>query len=149
MLKFYIAFLLILYFHSYVDGSCWLWPTRRYCQVSSWSSWTSCSVSCGYGTKYRSRRITVTAKCRPCNYNLRESTSCWAGCCPRACSYYYGSWSKCSGCGKNGKQYSKLVISSKPSCKGKECPKLKYKTRKCDTKRYNYLFLRYKIYSPR
>ena len=61
----------------------------RNCQVSSWSTWSTCSKSCGTGTKTRTRNITSGVICGgSCNHHLRERRICRGRChCPL---YLYG-----------------------------------------------------------
>ncbi|XP_057292582.1 spondin-1-like [Hydractinia symbiolongicarpus] len=112
---------------------------RRDCRVSSWSYWSSCSASCGYyGTQSRSRYKTQSASCGgTCYYyTFRQSRNCNRKCCPRSCSYYYTSWSSCTGCGTKGTQYRRLLVRSSAYCGGTACPSIRYQRRTCNTGRY-------------
>ena len=75
--------------------------------VNRWSSWSSCSVSCGQGTKTRSR----TCQGKNCRENLNESKICYLSGCVNPWSH----WSQCSvSCGQ-GSQYRSR------SCQGNNC----------------------------
>ena len=55
------------------------------CKVSSWSSWSSCSVSCGLGVSKRTRYISKPAQNDGhCQYSLEDSTECYLGPCPNS-----------------------------------------------------------------
>ena len=51
--------------------------TSKNMLVGPWSNWNKCSVSCGNGTKYRTRTC-VTG----CENGTIEYKSCYMGCCP-------------------------------------------------------------------
>ena len=104
----------------------------RHCQVGSWSAWSSCSKSCGGGTKSRTRRKTVTEYCGGgCAYHLTETTTCNANCCPVDCSYSWNAWSPCTGCGISSHSRTPRIY-RRNSCNGRPCPGTQ--TRSCDTK---------------
>ena len=111
--------------------------SARNCSVSGWSAWSTCAVTCGTtGTQRRTRWVTSSASCGGrCSYSLSDTRVCNRRCCPRHCSFYYTSWSSCSGCGIHGRQYKRAVIRIYNSCGGRACPSTAYQYRTCNTGR--------------
>jgi len=108
----------------------------RNCSLSSWSSWGSCSATCGWrGTQTRSRYKYYSEQCGGTCPSTVQSRSCNRRCCPVSCSYYYTSWSSCSGCGTNGRQYRRLIIRRNSYCGGTSCPRAGTYFRTCNTGR--------------
>lgn len=69
------------------------------CKVSEWSSWGKCSVSCGEGTRSRSRTVDVEAKNGgTCDDALKAVEDCKETECPIHCEM--GVWSDWSACGQ-------------------------------------------------
>lgn len=55
----------------------------RSCSVGSWSWWSSCSRSCGWGEQTRSRNLIRPSTCgRSCPYYLKDRRSCNTHRCP-------------------------------------------------------------------
>ena len=102
------------------------------CTVSSWSSWSSCSRTCGSGVKTRTRTKTSYASCGgSCHYHsFQETKTCNSNCCPVDCLYSWGSWSSCLGCGMSSHSRSP-TIHRYSRCKGNSCPSKQ--TRSCNT----------------
>lgn len=134
-------FVFIIVLSLVVTGFSWRRRRRRscfrYCSVSGWGSWGSCSATCGSsGLRYRYRYKTLWEQCGgTCPYAMSQPQACNRRCCPRPCSYYYTSWSTCSGCGTNGRQYRRAVIRTYPACGGTACPSTSYQYRTCNTGR--------------
>ena len=81
-------------------SNAWFWRRRRRscsavsCRVSSWSSWSYCSRTCGSGVKTRTRTKTRSASCGgTCPYDFTDTKRCNSNCCPVNCVYSWGSWS--------------------------------------------------------
>ncbi|CAK8671664.1 unnamed protein product [Clavelina lepadiformis] len=109
---------------------------RRNCQWASWRSWSSCSATCGLGTKTRSRGYAVTASCggSGCPGSSTSSTSCNNSCCPVDC--VWGTWSKFGKCSVNcggGMQSRQRSIITDTSCGGSSCSGSSTDIRLCNT----------------
>jgi len=103
---------------------------RVHCEVSRWSSWRPCSVTCGYGVQLRGRAITK----KPMNDGLPcpklvDSKPCIVRNCSvpatpkQNCKLSpWSSWSGCRGtCGRGGKFRSRTIL-QKAGPGGKPCP---------------------------
>ena len=67
------------------------------CSVGPWSSWSSCTKSCGGGKKSRSRGVTQNPSCGGANCPaLFEEMDCNTQCCTQDCQL--GAWSQWSVC---------------------------------------------------
>ena len=101
------------------------------CRVSAWSTWSTCTQSCGLGLTTRTRTKTTTESCGgSCYYRLNEANSCSIQCCPFDCVYAWSAWSKCATCG-NSTQYRTPNVIIQSSCNGTACPV--NETRSCNT----------------
>lgn len=99
------------------------------CELSAWSPFSKCTVSCGTGTKRRTRYVVRTPLygglvCE----DLEEVTSCDEGSCPVHCdTSEWGSWSACpKTCGAPGsaQQYRTRSITQIAMHGGVVCPTL-------------------------
>ena len=114
------------------------WSSRRRrscspvnCRVSDWSTWSTCTQSCGLGLTTRTRTKTTTEYCGgSCYYRLIETKICNTQCCPFDCVYTWSAWSKCATCG-NSTQYRTPNVIIQSSCNGTACPV--NETRSCNT----------------
>ena len=105
----------------------------RNCTPGSWSGWNTCTKSCGRGTQYRTRGITVPAICGgTCNHALKETRNCNTQCCPVNCAWSWNAWGPCSGCGISTKTRT-IRIKQNPRCGGTSCSSVKSQTVSCDT----------------
>lgn len=106
--------------------SCNTNPCPVDCAVGQWGPWSACSVSCGNGTKLRTRPITITplngGKVCP---NLTESQSCPGVPCPINCKVSeWTNWTACSAtCGSGTQKRSRTVLVAS-AYNGTSCPAL-------------------------
>ncbi|MDD9935209.1 MAG: thrombospondin type-1 domain-containing protein [Myxococcales bacterium] len=94
------------------------------CQVSPWSDWGECSVSCGGGTQTRTRSVTV----EPSNGGvmcpaLESSRPCNTHACPVDCEV--SDWSEWGDCDcDSGLEYRIRSVTVEPKNGGAGCPAL-------------------------
>ena len=104
------------------------------CVVSDWSSWVTCSATCGGGDQTRTRTITTQpsysgAACP----DLTETQSCNTNPCPVDCDVSdWSSWGTCSATCGGGDQIRTRTITTQPSYGGAACPDLT-ETQACNT----------------
>jgi hypothetical protein len=88
------------------------------CKVTDWSEWAPCSVTCGVGSRDKTR-IVMTEPAHGgavCPRKRSRSKACHAGKCPDQCRLSaYGPWGKCSATCGRGTKVSKRKILEKPS----------------------------------
>lgn len=101
------------------------------CELSAWSPFSACTITCGEGTKRRTRYMVRTPLhggviCQ----DLEEVTSCDEGACPVKCeTTEWSNWGSCSKTctssdGKSGKQYRTRSITQIALHGGAVCPTL-------------------------
>jgi hypothetical protein len=120
------------------------------CKASAWSNWSTCSLSCGSGTRTRTRGAEMQLPCalpagvgcdqawgvgaRPCSeFTKSEEESCNAHPCPIDCVLLpWGEWSTCTqSCGTGETHRSRAVhVSSEHG--GKSCAHL-HETMPCNS----------------
>lgn len=133
-----IVVLLVLSLLVEVEG--WFLARRRSCskqncRLGQWTSWTSCSDSCGiFGSQSRSRLKLTTESCGGICWSTYETRHCNTKCCPVDCVYKYGDWGQCKGTCGTGTQESHRIIVTAEKCGGR-CTAPAVKTRACDTKK--------------
>jgi len=112
------------------------------CQLTEWTDWSECGVTCGTGQHTRERSLISEAQMggSPCDGSLRLLKSCDMGKCPAeeeevAQNCEYGAWSLWSKCaGETDQQvYRTRYISKFASGKGEKCDAQLMETRGCDT----------------
>ncbi|XP_078481277.1 uncharacterized protein LOC100187002 [Ciona intestinalis] len=92
------------------------------CAVTSWSGWSSCSVSCGSGKVSRYRKVVVEPAYggKQCP-GLKEHKSCVNT--PNNCHVsQWSAWGTCTGTCPNGSQSRTRQIIVEPSNCGTSCP---------------------------
>ena len=95
--------------------------------VYTWSSWSSCTRSCGSGTQSRSPIVSRSASCGG-SCPSSTSRSCNTSPCPINCvTSNWSSWSSCSysaSCGVTGSKSRSRSIVTYPQYNGASCPSL-------------------------
>jgi hypothetical protein len=94
------------------------YETPRDCKVSTWSTWSKCSKTCGGGKLTRSRSVLVAATFQGKCPALSESKSCNTQCCSVNEVSHLTAWSKCSKSCGDSVQTRKKVIDIQASCSG-------------------------------
>eukprot|EP00899_Mesostigma_viride_P011465 jgi/Mesvir1/20319/Mv19909-RA.1 len=95
------------------------------CIVTAWSNWTTCTATCGGGTRNRTRRIQQPAAGYggPCPL-LFEEEDCNVEDCPQDCVLApWGEWGACSvPCGGGGVRKRRRALLVAPKGGGSPCP---------------------------
>ncbi len=106
--------------------SCNTRPCAVHCQVSAWSTWSSCSKACGGGSQAQTRSVIV----RPAFGGnacptLTQIQSCNMQACPIDCKVSaWSAWSACSlSCGSGSQRQTRTVVTA-PAYGGAACPAL-------------------------
>ena len=133
--------LLIISFYFAYDTEAWRRRRRRRscsasnCQMSSWSSWSSCSAPCGhFSSQQRTRYVRTHASCGgSCPYSTQETRSCYGNSPVNCRTSSWSSWSSCSAtrCGVQGFQRRTRSITRSPGCGGAACPNNMQETKSC------------------
>jgi len=94
------------------------------CQLSQWSIWTDCSITCGNGTRTRERQIknAATNSGIGCEGVLKDIGNCMITDCIQDCKW--GVWERWSDCTKScggGFARRTRVIEVNPTLGGKSC----------------------------
>lgn len=111
---------------------------RQDCVLYDWTTFGSCSKTCGSGYLTQRRNIKTYPRCRGrrCPYlhspQRYRTISCNTQCCPVNCLWTWNSWGPCQGCGVS-QQIRSISITQKPSCGGTACPSGRSETRSCNT----------------
>jgi hypothetical protein len=96
------------------------------CEVSLWSNWTECSVSCGAGIRQKTRAVLSTeANGGQVCPVLKQQQQCDAGPCPVHCSVTdWEPWSACSQTCSGGSQSRSRSVIMHAAHGGYTCPSL-------------------------
>lgn len=93
------------------------------CAMSKWTSWTTCTKTCGTGHQKRARstRVTAYAGGKKCPHSS-EARSCNTEKCAIDCVHQgWSSWTSCSTSCNGGIRSRKKTITTKPQFGGKGC----------------------------
>ena len=106
------------------------------CIWGSWSTWETCSVTCGGGTKERRRTIAQAAQYggTECVGNNREYQSCNTNSCPINCIWSsWSSWGSCSVTCGGGSQERRRTKTQAAQYGGTECAGNNLEYKNCNT----------------
>jgi subtilisin-like proprotein convertase family protein len=96
------------------------------CQLGNWSAWSSCDVSCGGGTQFRTRPVLVQGANGglPCGPTI-EYRACNTQVCPVDCQVSaWGPWSACDASCGGGQQFRTRTVITPAANGGQACPNL-------------------------
>lgn len=96
------------------------------CQLSDWSEWTACTLTCGTGTRSHKRTVTTDRQNngKPCGDLVAVANCAETPCTINCVLSAWSSWSVCSAtCGGGTKQRSRTVLQS-PGSDPAVCPDL-------------------------
>ncbi|XP_048584536.1 uncharacterized protein LOC5510519 isoform X1 [Nematostella vectensis] len=103
---------------------------------SDYSSWSSCTKSCGGGTRTRTRTCTnpkPSSGGKDCVGDDKQTRECGKAPCPVNGGWSdYSSWSSCTkSCGGGTRTRTRTCTNPKPSSGGKDCVGIAKQTREC------------------
>jgi len=103
-------------------NDCNTMPCALDMEVSQWGAWGACSLSCGSGTRTRSRSVVNGAQHGGRTYGLTQNEDCnehecMVDCVPTA----WGSWSVCDKTCGGGRRTRSRGVQSAAQYGGKEC----------------------------
>ncbi|XP_060071250.1 uncharacterized protein LOC132551155 [Ylistrum balloti] len=116
--------------------------TSTYCAINggftSWTTWSSCSVTCASGTQERSRSCTNPAPQfggTSCSGATRGTKTCTLSPCPIDGAWTnWGSWSTCTvTCGGGSSTRTRSCTNPSPQYGGVNCPNSASETMDCNT----------------
>ncbi|XP_031561318.1 hemicentin-1-like [Actinia tenebrosa] len=105
---------------------------------SAYSSWSSCSKSCGGGTQERTRTCTNPPPAhggKNCEGSSKETQQCGSAACPVDGGWSaYSSWSSCSkSCGGGTQERTRTCTNPPPAHGGKNCEGSSKETQQCES----------------
>jgi len=108
------------------------------CRWNNWSDWTSCSKTCGQGSKNRRREVQTRARNGGslCQGLSMQTQSCNVRDCPSPVNCQWSSWSETGPCSKScggGVQYFERVINVESQNGGQSCTGSRTKREYCNT----------------
>ena len=124
-----VILLIISFYFAYDTDAFWRRRRRRRscsasdCQMSSWSSWSSCSAPCGhFSSQQRTRYVRTHASCGgSCPFSTNETRSCY-GTAVVDCAYSsWSQWSTCAALHCEQHQSSRRYIIVREKCGGTPC----------------------------
>jgi hypothetical protein len=100
------------------------------CQMSNWSSWSTCDADCGAGQRQRTRVILDTNGDQ-CDQSLLETELCSGTRCPSDCTVSdWSEWTACSAnCGTGDRRRTRLIIDKADN--GGKCDQSVFETESC------------------
>merc|ERR1712038_73343 len=109
------------------------------CRWNNWSDWTSCSKTCGQGSKNRRREVQTRARNGGslCQGLSMQTQSCNVRDCPSPVNCQWSSWSETGPCSKScggGVQYFERTINVESQNGGQSCTGSRTKREYCNTR---------------
>lgn len=96
-------------------------PVQRVqCELSKWSAWSPCSVTCGTGQRTRTRTITNADVMTFCEAPVTDSISCTMPCAV-PCQWQWSAWSACTAECAPGGNHTRSAILVQPATVGGQC----------------------------
>lgn len=118
--------------HMAETEPCSTHPCAIDCVLDDWGAWGGCSVTCGLGTRVRSRTVVEVARFGGAACGTQHAYgACHEEGCPVHCSFEYTPWGDCSRTCGTGVETRDVVVTQQPANGGDECPDMQQ--RLCNT----------------